>query len=501
MGETTPEPQPERILNRRNTDEAVKEERSKTDERLKEERSTTDQSLREERSITDELLDPQRDEQRVGEVIRESRTEAESVLRDLRADSDVQLEKQADGLPQMSEKLEQVADSLSKAAASLTGVAATLHESSVDLVTNIAQISQDLNGTGVSADAPAPPAAQHDVSGTLTEQLAEIADGIAEITSTLTDERRDADQSLREERQVTDRIIGQQLQQVETNLEQELREDRHTLWQDRQATDKDLANERRNTDEAVHHVQGMLAEERRDHAHTARGVATRNEFLSIVSHDLRGPLMTISGVAALMDQHAPADETGQRMRGWADRVSRSVSVMERLISDLLDFNSFEDGQLRVAAERLDIRSLVHGAIDAFHAVALAKGQSLEADLPADPVMTKHDPHRMLQVLSNLIHNAIKFTPEGGSIRIRVARAGVFCRVSISDTGIGIPDGELTAIFERFRQLNPSDHTGLGLGLYISQWIVEAHGGKIWAESQVGAGTTFHFTLPEERRSS
>jgi signal transduction histidine kinase len=501
MGEPTPEPQPERILNRRNTDEAVKEERSKTDDRLKEERSTTDQSLREERSITDELLDPRRDEQRVDEVIRESRTEAERVLRDLRADSDVQLEKQADGLPQMSEKLEQVADSLSKAAASLTGVAAILHDSSVDLVTNIAQISQDLKGTGASADAPARPAAQHDVSSTLTEQLADIAEGIAEITSTLADERRDADQSLREERHVTDRIIGQELQQVETNLEQELREERHALRQDRQATDKDLASERRNTDEAVHHVQGMLAEERRDHADTARGVATRNEFLSIVSHDLRGPLMTISGVAALMDQQAPADETGQRMREWADRVRRSVSVMERLISDLLDFNSFEDGQLRVAAERLDIRSLVHGAIDAFHGVALAKGQSLEADLPADPVMTKHDPHRMLQVLSNLIHNAIKFTPEGGSIRIRVARAGAFCRVSISDTGIGIPDDELTAIFERFRQLNPSDHTGLGLGLYISQWIVEAHGGKIWAESQVGVGTTFHFTLPEERRSS
>jgi len=189
------------------------------------------------------------------------------------------------------------------------------------------------------------------------------------------------------------------------------------------------------------------------------------------------------------------------MRAWAERVRRSVNVMERLISDLLDFSSFEDGQLRVAAERLDIRTLIHSAIDAFHGVALAKGLSLEADLPADPIITKHDPHRMLQVVSNLLHNAIKFTAEGGSVRIRVARAGTFCRISVSDTGVGIPDGELTAIFERFRQLNPSDHIGLGLGLYISQWIVEAHGGQIWAESQVGVGTTFHFTLPEERRSS
>jgi len=115
-------------------------------------------------------------------------------------------------------------------------------------------------------------------------------------------------------------------------------------------------------------------------------------------------------------------------------------------------------------------------------------------------MTKHDPHRMLQVLSNLIQNAIKFTPEGGSIRISATRVGTLYQVSVSDTGIGIPAGELTAIFERFRQLDRSDRTGLGLGLYISRWIVEAHGGKIWAESQLGRGSTFHFTLPEERRS-
>jgi signal transduction histidine kinase len=483
MSETTPDPQSESILNRRNTDEIVRNERSKTDEKLLEERSSTDQSLREERSITDALLDPQHDDRRLIEIVTESRTEAEKVLRDVRADSDVQLEKQAEGLPELSEKLEHVAESLSTAAASLSGVASILQDSAE------------------SADPPVRPAPPPDVAGILKEQLSGIAEGIAEITSTLAEERRDADQSLREERQVTDRIIVQDLKQVEANLGQELRQERQALGQDRQATDEDLANERRNTDDAVHHVQGLLAAERRDHAHTARGVATRNEFLSIVSHDLRGPLMTISGVAALMDQQAAADETGQRLRGWADRVRRSVNVMERLISDLLDFSSFEDGQLRVAAERLDIRSLVHGAIEAFHGVAQPKGISLDADLPADPVMTKHDPHRMQQVLSNLIHNAIKFTPAGGSIRVRVARAGAFCLVSVSDTGIGIPASDLTAIFERFRQLNPSGHSGLGLGLYISQWIVEAHGGRIWAESQVGVGTTFHFTLPEERRNS
>jgi signal transduction histidine kinase len=484
MSGTIPDPPREELLNRRSTDESVREQHSKSDEQLREERATTDESLRDERSTTDELLDPRRDEQRVGEVVRESRAETRQILRDVRADSDVQLEKQADRLPEMSEKLEHVAESLSKAAASLTHVAGILQESSVDHPI-VAEVAEGLKRTPESA----------------TQQLAEIADGVAHITSTLSEERRNADQTLHDEREVTDRLIVQELKQVESKLGEQLREERQALQQDRQTTDEDLANERRFTDDAVEHVQGLLAEERRNHAHTARGVATRNEFLSIVSHDLRGPLTTISSVAELMEQRAPTDETGERMRAWAERVRRSVNVMERLISDLLDFSSFEDGQLRVAAERLDIRTLIHSAIDAFHGVALAKGLSLEADLPADPIITKHDPHRMLQVVSNLLHNAIKFTAEGGSVRIRVARAGTFCRISVSDTGVGIPDGELTAIFERFRQLNPSDHIGLGLGLYISQWIVEAHGGQIWAESQVGVGTTFHFTLPEERRSS
>lgn len=88
-------------------------------------------------------------------------------------------------------------------------------------------------------------------------------------------------------------------------------------------------------------------------------------------------------------------------------------------------------------------------------------------------MAKYDPHRLFQVLSNLIHNAIKFTPEGGAIRLRAARVAGSCQVSVSDTGAGIPEGDLTSIFERFRQLDRGDRTGLGLGLYIALWIVEA----------------------------
>jgi signal transduction histidine kinase len=331
----------------------------------------------------------------------------------------------------------------------------------------------------------------------VAKQLADVAEGIAQVTATLAEERRDIDEHVRQERQLTDHIIKQELEQVESDFARELREERDALRAERKATDEDLAKERQHTDEAVNYVVGLLDEEQRQHAHTARTFATRNEFLNIVSHDLRGPLMAITGLASMIQQHAPTDDNGRRIRTWADRVRWSVTVMERLIRDLLDFGSFEDGQLRVAAERLDIRPLLQRAADAFQAAAAAKQLTLAAELPDEPVVAKYDPDRMFQVLSNLLHNAIKFTPGGGSIRLRAARTTAACHVSVSDTGIGIPADDLSSIFERFRQLDRSDRTGLGLGLYISLWIVEAHGGRIWAESTLGSGTTFHLTLPAE----
>jgi signal transduction histidine kinase len=468
-------------------------------------RRDTDQSLREERTTTDELLGTQDSESRAVKLVREGRSAAEEQLRDVRADVDARLEQRAEALPDVSNKLQQVAENLSQAASSLTGVAESLKEPTApagsatpaDVAANIAQMSKSLKDTAESVDPDQAGRSPADTSAAVAQQLAAVAEGIAEVTSTLAEERRDVDDHVRHERLVTDRIITQELDEVETELARQLREEADALREERQVTDADLAKERRHTDEAVEHVAGLLAEEKRDHARAARSVATRNEFLSIVSHDLRGPLITISGLASLIDTHAPTDDNGLRIQGWADRVRRSVTVMERLIHDLLDFGSFEDGQLRVAAERLDIRTLLHGACDAFHAFAAAKTVTLTADLPAVPVMAKYDPHRMFQVMSNLIHNAVKFTPEGGSIRLRAERVGAACQVSVIDTGIGIPDGDLTSIFERFRQLDRVDRTGLGLGLYISMWIVEAHGGRIWAESVVGSGTTFYFTLPEE----
>jgi signal transduction histidine kinase len=319
---------------------------------------------------------------------------------------------------------------------------------------------------------------------------------MADVSATLAEERRDVDDTLRHEREVTDRIIVQEIEQVEADLAETLDDQQQELIEKRQITDEDLAKERRDTDEAVDQVLSILSSEEQARARSERKFATRNEFLAIVSHDLRAPLMGIIG-AAQMIEHAPASKREPRIGEWTTRIRRSAAAMERLILDLLEFGSLEDGQLRVVAERLDVAPAVRTAIDALQSLADAKSLSIVAELPPEPVMAHYDTNRLQQVLSNLIHNAIKFTPEGGTIRIRISRIGSACHVSIADTGTGIPEHELDAIFECFYHGERADYSGLGLGLYIARWIVEAHGGRLWAESRLGGGSTFYFTLPAD----
>jgi len=403
----------------------------------------------------------------------------------------------------VSDRLDQVAESLTKAAESLSGTADTLKASiperrSIDVVENMAQVAEDAADTAERIGESGPAAAavvEGDAPGQLAEQLAKIADGMADVTATLADERRDEDDRLERERQVTDQIVAQEMAGIGAGLVDELRQERERLRMERAATDTTLTIERQNTDEAVERVLDLLAYGTQARVAAERTVATRNELLRIVSHDLRGPLMTIGGVASLMTKRTMGGEEGARLAGWAAMITRSVSVMERLIHDLLDFGSFENGQLRVIAAPDDIRGAVANAVAAFEPVTAARHVTLSVDVPNEPVIALYDHHRIFQVLSNLLHNAIKFTPKGGAIRVRARPLEAECLVSVTDTGSGIPKHELKSIFEQFLQLDTRDRRGLGLGLYISLLIVEAHGGRIWADSEVGAGTTISFTLP------
>jgi signal transduction histidine kinase len=154
----------------------------------------------------------------------------------------------------------------------------------------------------------------------------------------------------------------------------------------------------------------------------------------------------------------------------------------------------------VAKRPLDIRELSEEIFHLFHPLAEKKQIQTLTDIPAQLPPILADPDKIRQVLTNLVSNALKFTPAGGRIRITAKNQGEFVRISVEDTGIGIPEEAKNAIFERFRQLtnvmpDGSKVKGTGLGLAIAKGIVETHGGRIWVESELGRGSFFHFTLP------
>jgi signal transduction histidine kinase len=175
--------------------------------------------------------------------------------------------------------------------------------------------------------------------------------------------------------------------------------------------------------------------------------------------------------------------------------------MRRLVDDLLDLTSLEAGHLSVALRPHELREVLDEAAELLTPIAGGKNIALKLDVGSDPCRVYCDRARVIQVLSNVVGNAIKFTPDGGAVTVTAEVDGDSVRVSIKDTGPGIPEASLRQIFDRYWQGRGGAHReagaqkGRGLGLYIAKGIVEAQGGTIWADSRVGEGSTFHFTLP------
>ena len=245
------------------------------------------------------------------------------------------------------------------------------------------------------------------------------------------------------------------------------------LSPEREETDKDLVQERDHSDDAL---------------------ATRDEFLAIVSHDLRNLLHGVTGFAGLITLEVTRTKYGEDVVKNAERIVRSGARMNRLIGDLVDVASIHAGTLAVRCQVGDPTEIVMEAAETFQAQAATRNILVTTEV-APPLRASFDPPRILQVLTNLLSNALKFTPAKGKVVLRVERVGDDLRFSVSDTGMGIPPDKLEAIFERYLQVASNDRRGVGLGLYISRCIIQGHGGKIWAESKVGAGSTFSFTIP------
>jgi signal transduction histidine kinase len=239
-----------------------------------------------------------------------------------------------------------------------------------------------------------------------------------------------------------------------------------------------------------------LLDERVDADTTAN---VRDDFLAAVSHDLRSLLGGLLFSAQLLLRNAPEGAPGDMTRKYAGTSQRLVSRMTRLVNDLLDLVSVEAGRVALLMEENDVAAVLRETLEAFEPLAAAKGVTLDIDAGTPPCAGRFDGGRILQVLANLVSNAIKFTPSGGRVSIRGAREADELHFAVRDTGVGIPEDALQGVFEKFKQV-ARDRRGLGLGLYISKGIVEAHGGRIGVESLLGAGSTFHFAIPCAQRS-
>jgi signal transduction histidine kinase len=221
-----------------------------------------------------------------------------------------------------------------------------------------------------------------------------------------------------------------------------------------------------------------------------RAIRTQEAFLATVSHDLKNPLSALLMSAELLRRKLP----DERVQKHFQVLSRSVDRMMQLIRHLLDASAIERRQLTLDRKPEDTRGLLSDTVDFLRPLATVKNLTFELQ-PGEPVEAFCDRDRILQVLSNLIGNAIKFSPEEAVITINAERAHHSVCVSIQDNGPGIQAAELSHVFERYWHAKSAAGGGTGLGLFIAKGIVEAHGGRIWVESTLGSGSTFYFTLP------
>ena len=225
-----------------------------------------------------------------------------------------------------------------------------------------------------------------------------------------------------------------------------------------------------------------------------RANRARDEVLGVVSHDLRNPLSAITMVASVLLNQPPSDP--RALRGMYEAINESAELMRRMIQDLLDVSNIEGGRLSLERDSQSVQPIMDRAMQMFGRVAASHQielkYSIEPDLPAMDA----DGERVLQVLANLVSNAVKFTPNGGRIDLSVRRVNDEIEFAVTDSGPGIPTEDVGHIFDRYWHARRSARTtGSGLGLAIARGLVEAHGGSINVESALGKGTTFRFTIP------
>lgn len=223
----------------------------------------------------------------------------------------------------------------------------------------------------------------------------------------------------------------------------------------------------------------------------------REEFLALTTHDLRSPLTVISGVISFFTS-GRLGELSPEQKNMVSMMERNTQNLIELVNDLLDASKIESGTMRLDLAATDLRPLIGELRETMGPLAKEKEIALEETIPEDLPQLLTDRPKLRRVLVNLLSNALKFTPKGGRVEVGAAREGDVVRVSVADTGVGIPPEDTARLFDKYEQARSRatrSEKGTGLGLYITRQLVELHGGQISVESEVGKGSTFSFTIP------
>jgi CheY-like chemotaxis protein len=221
-------------------------------------------------------------------------------------------------------------------------------------------------------------------------------------------------------------------------------------------------------------------------------IRSRDALLSVVAHDLRNPLNVIALSAHALLEASPISE-----RRPLERILRSAGRAQRMVRDLLAVGALDTGNLSLDLKRVDTSRLLLSTVESQQDIAAEASVILSSDLSPSLPAVRGDEERLLEVLENLIGNAVKFTPAGGTITVGAGARGDQVLLWVKDSGCGIPPEQLPHVFDRFWQAKKKERRGLGLGLSICRGIVKAHDGLIWAESTIGVGTTVFVSLPAD----
>jgi two-component system phosphate regulon sensor histidine kinase PhoR len=220
----------------------------------------------------------------------------------------------------------------------------------------------------------------------------------------------------------------------------------------------------------------------------------RQDFVSNVSHELRTPLASLKALAETAERSIENDPVNARY--FLSRMDVEIDKLDQMVMELLDLSKIESGRVELNKTLINVYQLLQQAADRMKMQAERAGLKISLDCPTTLPEIKVDVERVEQVLVNLIHNSVKFTPAGGLISLRAEVEGNFMVIRVQDTGAGITEDDLPRIFERFYKTDLARSTGgTGLGLSIAKHVVEAHAGKIWVKSIEGSGSTFSFSIP------